>query len=164
MFPQMRRSRQQLSTIETEEILHKGNTGILALTGMESYPYAVPLNYVYLNGNIYIHCAISGYKLDCIQKNNHVCFCIVDQDTVIPDIFSTNYRSAIVFGTASIISDDVIRRQALEGLIQKYCADFIQSGQQEIEKDWEKTAIIEITIEHVTAKSASQAVQNHNPS
>ena len=46
MFQVMRRSRQALSWQETEEILRRGTSGVLALAGAEGDPYAVPLSYV----------------------------------------------------------------------------------------------------------------------
>ena len=48
VFRPMRRKRQQLSDEESEAILKKGTSGVLALLGDEGYPYAVPLSYVYV--------------------------------------------------------------------------------------------------------------------
>lgn len=50
MFREMRRAKQQLSRVETESILKNGTSGVLALSGDEGYPYAVPLSYVYSEG------------------------------------------------------------------------------------------------------------------
>ena len=44
MFRPMRRSKQQLPHEEALAILQEGNTGILALSGDDGYPYLVPLN------------------------------------------------------------------------------------------------------------------------
>ena len=43
MFRNMRRKRQLLSSEESELILHRMTSGILAVTGDDGYPYAVPL-------------------------------------------------------------------------------------------------------------------------
>ena len=48
MFRNMRRKRQLLSSEESELILHRMTSGILAVTGDDGYPYAVPLSYVYI--------------------------------------------------------------------------------------------------------------------
>ena len=50
MFREMRRAKQELSRDETLEILERGSSGVLALSGDEGYPYAVPLRYVYSEG------------------------------------------------------------------------------------------------------------------
>ena len=47
MFREMRRKKQQLSMEESRRILDEGTSGVLALSGDEDYPYAVPISYVY---------------------------------------------------------------------------------------------------------------------
>ena len=60
-FRQMRRKRQQLSEEESIGILQKATAGTLVLLGDNGYPYAVPISYVYNNGNLYFHSALSGH-------------------------------------------------------------------------------------------------------
>ncbi|MBQ5565140.1 MAG: 5-nitroimidazole antibiotic resistance protein, partial [Clostridia bacterium] len=43
MFREMRRKAQQLSESECIEILENGSSGVLAVSGDDGYPYAVPL-------------------------------------------------------------------------------------------------------------------------
>ncbi len=57
MFRPMRRKRQQLPQEECERILQKMTNGVLAVSGDEGYPYAVPISYVYADGCIYMHSA-----------------------------------------------------------------------------------------------------------
>jgi nitroimidazol reductase NimA-like FMN-containing flavoprotein (pyridoxamine 5'-phosphate oxidase superfamily) len=57
MFREMRRNKQQLSFEECEEILKKSTAGVLAVSGDDGYPYAVPLSYVYCDNKIYFHSA-----------------------------------------------------------------------------------------------------------
>ena len=78
MFKQMRRIKQQLSEKECIDILQRQKVGTLALAENGDYPYAVPLNYVYYNGKIYFHCAITGHKIDIIKKQNTASFCVID--------------------------------------------------------------------------------------
>lgn len=47
MFREMRRKRQMLSEDDCKIILREGTSGVLALSGDDGYPYAVPLSYVY---------------------------------------------------------------------------------------------------------------------
>ena len=74
MFREMRRKRQALSREEVSSVLYRGTSGVLALSGDDNYPYAVPISYVYDGENIYFHCAKSGHKLDVIQQNEKVSF------------------------------------------------------------------------------------------
>lgn len=58
----MHHKERQLSTEETRRLLSLGKEGILAVNGDEGYPYAVPVNYIYMDDAIYIHTALHGYK------------------------------------------------------------------------------------------------------
>ena len=100
----MRRFKQALPSSENIAILKQKTHGILALCDEKSFPYTVPLNYVYLNDKIYFHCANVGRKLDIIRQNNKASFCVINQDTVIPEKFTTAYSSVIVFGTIKEIT------------------------------------------------------------
>ena len=66
MSRSMRRARLALDERECEEILKRGEYGVLAVQGDEGYPYAVPLNYVFVDGAIYFHSAKEGHKIDAI--------------------------------------------------------------------------------------------------
>ncbi len=154
MFREMRRTKQLLPEEESIAILKSCATGVLAVTGDDGYPYTVPLNYTYEDGKILFHCAIEGHKFDAIKRNDKVSFCVIERDDVVPETFSTNYRSVVVFGRAKILTGDAERRTALEDLIVKYSAGYEEEGQKEIEKDWKRVALIEVTIEHMTGKKA----------
>lgn len=152
MFRTMRREKQQLTMDEAMDILNKGQTGILAVEGDEGYPYAVPLNYVYQGNSIFFHCGKKGHKTDGILKNPKVSFCVVGEDKVAAERFSTDYRSVIAFGRAEIIEEDEKRVYALKALIEKYSRGYEEQGEKEIEKFWNQVDIVEIQIEHVTGK------------
>ena len=47
MFREMRRKKQELTPEECDAVLYRGSSGVLALSGDDNYPYAVPLSYVY---------------------------------------------------------------------------------------------------------------------
>jgi nitroimidazol reductase NimA-like FMN-containing flavoprotein (pyridoxamine 5'-phosphate oxidase superfamily) len=158
MFRDMRRNKQLLAEEATEEILNRGLSGVLAVSGDEGYPYAVPLSYVYERGKIYFHVANSGHKLDGIRSNDKVSFCVIDQDQVVPEAFATLYRSAIVFGRARIVEDDTLKRHALELLVQKYSPGYQEEGAAEIRKDWKAVTVVEIAVEHMTGKVAKGLV------
>lgn len=158
MFRSMRRFKQQLPVSDTESILLKGQTGILGVIGDEGYPYTVPVNYTYGNGKIFFHSAQAGHKIDAIRQNEKVSFCVIEKDQVIPHLFATDYRSAIVFGKARILTDLTDIRSALIVLNQKYAPDYEKEGEAEINSDLARVAIVEISIEHQTGKSASASV------
>lgn len=103
--------KQELSRQEIADILHKGTSGVLALLGDNDYPYAVPISYVYDDGKIYFHGAKSGHKIDAIQRTEKASFCVIDKDLVVPEEYTTYFRSVIAFGKIRVIEDDREKEQ-----------------------------------------------------
>ena len=159
MFREMRRFTQLLPQETAVEILNRNTSGTLALLGDDDYPYAVPMSYVYTDGKLYFHSAKSGHKIDAIEKHEKASFCVIDQDRVAPEKFTTCFRSVIAFGKAHLVEDiDEIRRIATV-LAMKYSADFKDRILQEIDSSIKNMAIIEMTIDHMTAKEAIELVK-----
>ena len=132
-----------------------GTSGVLALMGDGGYPYAVPMSYVYDGEKLYFHCAKSGHKLDAIAGNPKASFCIVDRDQVVPEEYTTYFRSVIVFGTMRIIEEEQEKRTAVEKLALKYAPeDSAQNRAAAIKKDWKPLCMLELTPEHITGKEA----------
>ena len=51
MFREMRRKRQAISLEESIAVLMRGTSGVLAVSGDNGYPYAVPISYAYYGTN-----------------------------------------------------------------------------------------------------------------
>lgn len=159
MFREMRRKRQQMPESEAVAILERGSHGVLAVLGDGGYPYAVPISYVYEDGKIYMHCAKSGHKLDAVRACEKASFCVVDQDEVVQAEFTSHYRSAIAFGRIREITDDAEKRRMVSLLARKYCPDLPQAEHDKaIERDWAPLNMLELTIEHLTAKQAKELI------
>ena len=154
-FREMRRKRQQISEAECIDILERNTSGVLAVLGDEDYPYAVPLSYVYYDNRIYFHCAKSGHKLDAVQKCDKVSFCVIDQDLVVPEEYTTYFRSVIVFGRAGIVEQDDEMRSAIEKLAIKYHPDDSRENRgAAIEREYAALCMIRVEIEHMTGKKS----------
>lgn len=158
MFKKMRRIQQQLSSEISLKILQNQTVGTLALAESGDYPYAVPLNYVYYNGKIYFHCATSGHKLDIIKKQNKASFCVIDADTVVPEKYTTYFRSVIVFGEIEIVKDDDEKMSALKELSYKYVSQNEEAHQKKINDAWNRTCVLSLSIEYISGKEAKELV------
>ena len=155
MFQVMRRSRQALSWQETEEILRRGTSGVLALAGAEGDPYAVPLSYVYTQGILYFHCAKVGHKLESIRRCEKASFCVVDRDEIKPEAYTTYYRSAIAFGRVRILESEEEKRHAIEQLSPKYHPmDTPAHRKAVIDREYAPLCMLAFTVEHMTGKQA----------
>ncbi|MCI8667705.1 MAG: 5-nitroimidazole antibiotic resistance protein, partial [Dorea sp.] len=106
MFREMRRKKQILSNQENVELLEKETSGVLALLGDDEYPYAVPISYVYNNSKIYFHSAKEGHKIDAIRKCSKASFCVIAQDEIFPEKYTTHFKSVIAFGKIRILEDE----------------------------------------------------------
>lgn len=148
----MRRKDRQLSDDETISIIEKGEYGILSTVSSGNEPYGVPLNYCFIDGNIYFHCALEGKKLDNMASNANVSFCVVGETKIQPDKFSTKFESCIVKGTATEVTGEE-KQMALVGLIRKYSRQFETEGLEYIEKAQEKIKVIKIVSESFTGKA-----------
>lgn len=158
MFREMRRKNQLLSLEETISILEQETSGTLAVLGDDGYPYAVPLSYVYEDSKIYFHCAMTGHKIEAILNENKVSFCIIAQDQIIPEEYTTYYRSVIVFGKARLLESEE-KRHAVEILAKKYSPEDEAGRAKEIEESFNRVAMVEITIEHMTGKAALELIK-----
>ena len=160
VFREMRRKKQTLSQQEIANILHKGTSGVLALLGDNDYPYAVPISYVYDEGKIYFHSAKSGHKIDAIQRTAKASFCVIDEDLVVPEEYTTYFRSVIAFGQIRVIEDDREKRAAIEKLAIKYAPeDTAANRDNTINREWKPLCMLEMTIDHVTGKEAIELVK-----
>ena len=63
MFRELRRKNLLLSQEESLQVLRRGSSGVLALSGDDGYPYAVPLSYLYHDNRIFFHCAKAAREL-----------------------------------------------------------------------------------------------------
>lgn len=158
MFREMRRKKQLLSEAESIAILKKLTSGVLAVTGDDDYPYAVPLSYVYHDHKLYFHSAVNGHKIDALKRNPKASFCVIDKDQIMPDEFTTYFRSVIVFGKARMLTDEREMREALEWLSDKYSPHAL-GRQEEIDKNIRHVCLIELDIEHISGKEAIELVR-----
>ena len=160
-FRAMRRKRQQLSEEESVAILKKATAGTLALLGDNDYPYAVPLSYVYQEGRIYFHSALSGHKVDAIRKCDKASFCVIEQDDVQPEKYTTFFRSVIAFGRIHIIEDEHEKLETARMLGNRYNPNHDEALQKEIEGGLSRMLMIRFDIEHLTGKEAIELVRQH---
>ena len=158
-FREMRRKRQQLSDAESIDILKKATSGTLALLGDGGYPYAVPISYVYADGKLYFHSALSGHKVDAIKGCDKASFCVIDKDDVQPEKYTTFFRSVIVFGKVHIVEDNGEKLQIARMLGNRYNPNQDEALQKEIESGLSRMLVIRFDIEHMTGKEAIELVR-----
>lgn len=160
----MRRIKQALAPQECIRILEKGASGVLALSGDDGYPYAIPISYVYNDSKLYFHSARNGHKIDAVRQCQKASFCVIEQDHIVPEKYTTFYRSAIAFGRIRILEEEAEIRDSIEMLAVKYHpVDTPEGRLQAISRDFNRLCMIELSIEHLSGKEAIELVPK-NPS
>ncbi|MBQ9091060.1 MAG: pyridoxamine 5'-phosphate oxidase family protein [Anaerotignum sp.] len=160
MFREMRRKKQLLPEAESREILARNTSGVLSLLGDGGYPYGVPLSYVLAGDNIFFHCAKEGHKIDAIRREEKASFCVIDQDQIVSEEYTTYFRSVIAFGRAHILESDEEKMDAIHILAGKYSGDQGEAGiHKEIGKHFANLCMIQFDIEHLTGKEAIELVR-----
>lgn len=168
MLHEMRRKKQRLADAEAVRIMEEGSFGVLALAGSDGEPYAVPLNYVYLEKGfdpswdgavICFHSAKEGHKVELIEQNANASFCVVVDHEVLPEKFATAYRSAIAFGPVRPLDGEAFGK-ALFALGDKYTPGACDAIEHEISKDGPRCLVLEMRVEALTGKRASFLKEN----
>lgn len=160
MFREMRRKRQLLPERESLAVLERGSYGVLSVIGDEGYPYGVPLNYIFMDGKVYFHCAKEGHKIDSIKREPKASFCVVDSDELVAEEYTTYFRSVVVFGKVNIVEDIVRKRDIITSIAVRFNpTDSEQHRNEAIEREFPPLCILEMEIEHISGKEAVELVK-----
>lgn len=152
MFRKLRKINYEIPKERVEELIKTTEYGVLSTVGEDGYPYAVPVNYAYINGNIYFHCAREGHKLDNISFNNKVSFTLVPYSKVLSEKFDSEYESVVIFGKVEEVFDKE-KIDGLLGLVYKYSPEYVEAGKAYIDRAQDKVRIMKISFDYVTGKT-----------
>ncbi len=120
----MRRTDREITdSSEIQNIIQSCEICYLAMS-KDSEPYVVPMNFGIRENCLYFHCANQGKKLEFIGSNPNVSIAFTSQHQLQlegePRNWTTRYRSAIVKGTAEIITDPAGKQQGIDILLKQY--------------------------------------------
>lgn len=125
----------------------------MGTVGLDGQPYVTAHNFLYRDGHIYIHCALTGRKLDNILRDNRVCFTAYVSDRLVLGPRACDcamrYRSVMAFGQAAMVNDLMRRRELLTALSERYVGQKIEPPSPGRVAE---TAVIDIFIEELTGK------------
>jgi len=143
------------------EFLSSQQTGRIASIDENGFPQIIPMNFVFINGTVYMHSHIRGEKLDNIRRNQKAGFEVDKSLEFLPSYFSdptdasladTLYISVVIKGNASIVSNKEEKTIALNGLMKKYQPE---GGYEPIKPDMDVlkgVEVIKIIPESLTGK------------
>ena len=146
---------------EIERILNEETIGYLGLS-VDDTPLVVPLNYVYIEGKILFHCALTGKKLEYIRRNDSVCFTVARQSGTIEQHEENNpclihSESVMCFGNARIIEELPERHNALNIFNKR----FIPDADEVSLKRTKHCLVVEIKINMMTGRREVNQKRNY---
>jgi nitroimidazol reductase NimA-like FMN-containing flavoprotein (pyridoxamine 5'-phosphate oxidase superfamily) len=137
--------------------LESGFCGRVAAIGPDGYPYCVPLLYVLMDGELYVHNARgTGHLRSAIAHDSRVCFEMDEPGEIFPygrfecDT-SVAFKSIIVFGKARIVDDEALKQRFFMALMSKY-AKGIGDRPKDFFPRLDQITLYAIGIERMTGK------------
>ena len=147
----MRRKERERDSEFAKNVISSCEYATFSTTNPNGSPYSVAISPVLINDAVYFHCALKGQKLSNIQNNPNVCLSAVIGTKVDSGMFTMRYQSAVITGTASMITDPFEKTLALQKICEKYCPDNPRV-MEKITADLPCTGICKITISSITGK------------
>ena len=131
------------------------NAAVCKLAMCDSHqPYIVPLCFGFKDNTLYFHSAPEGKKIDMLKKNPNVCFELDIFTQVIKSAkackWGMKYKSVIGYGKASFITDDDLKRQAFDIIMNQYANGSFAYEDARISS----IVIIKVDIESMTGKAS----------
>src|SRR5580700_5496850 len=124
--PQIRRVDRSMSDERSLETLARGHSGRLATVSADGSPYCIPILYLVIDGEVYMHTAAArGHLRANIEREPRVCFAVDEQEGVFDyGRFECDsglaYRSVCLFGRIRIVEDRQAKQRFCEALMAKY--------------------------------------------
>lgn len=148
----MRRAEHEKDRAFSETVIDKCRYMTLCLVDEVGVPYCVPLSPVRRDNDIYFHCATAGRKLDAMRAHPQVSISFVGNTAVPPKEFTLYYEAVYAEGTATEVTDQAERVEALRLLCEKYCPDDMGDFERVL-RAWEpRTGIWKVRLDKITSK------------
>jgi len=130
-----------------EEMLDKAEYGTLAICSNDR-PYSLPINFIFINDEIYFHGSKKGKKIDILRVNQHASFSVVEPYSMIQSYFSSSdnlacpvtqfFKSVIIDGEIKFVEEYDEKVKMLSMLMKKLQKE---GGYRPLSEDVYKKAI-----------------------
>ena len=122
---------------------------------VDGQPFVIPTLYGRKEDKIYLHGATTSRLIQQLQQGIPVCLTVTHLDGLVlaRSAFhhSANYRSAVVFGTATLVKEEE-KNEALYIISEHVIAGRWEEVRKPFPKELKATAVLELKIEEASAK------------
>ena len=157
MFRPVRKKKNEISSEAAKDLLRTSRRGVLAVNGDDGYPYAIPINYLFVDeeNKIIFHGAKAGHKVDALRKCDKVCFTVFGNEKIKEEEWAPYLQSAVVFGRCRLVED----KDEIIALVRKFALKYYPNEDmvnEEIEISGMGVQMFEIEIEHLSGKEIQE--------
>jgi nitroimidazol reductase NimA-like FMN-containing flavoprotein (pyridoxamine 5'-phosphate oxidase superfamily) len=98
----------------------------MAMVDKNNMPYVLPFNFGYIDGEIFLHSAAAGKKIDILKNNNNVCVAFSTdynlryQNEEVACSYSWKYRSVLAYGKVEFVTNFDKKIEALNAVMANY--------------------------------------------
>lgn len=161
----MRKVSREMDSQWALEVMRKAPYITVSFTRADGTAYGVPLSLACTDDRIwYFHCAPEGDKLDALTEHPQVCLSAVTKcaPTVGPKdgSFTLQYRSAIAFGKAELVTDDEEKIRALRAISERFLPQHMDAFDDAIARSLHRTAVVRITLDDLPTGKRKQYDRN----
>ena len=147
------------------EVMRKAPYITVSFTRADGTAYGVPLSLACTDDRIwYFRCAPEGDKLDALAAHPQVCLSAVTKcaPTVGPKdgSFTLQYRSAIAFGNAELVTDEEEKIRALRAISERFLPQHMDAFDDAIARSLHRTAVVRITLDEPPTGKRKQYDRN----
>jgi len=140
---------------EMEQVL--ASVRIMAVAccqGNEPYIFTVDFAWDGPARELWFHCATEGRKMKILQANPRVCITVVEDHGYIDNECDHAYRSLILEGKASVVTDLLEKRRGLELLARKHerQPEAILARFADNDEAVRKVGIVRVSVDSVSGK------------
>jgi uncharacterized protein len=122
---------------------------------VDGYPVVLPTGYGRVGDTLYLHGSSANHALRAAD-GNEICVTVTHLDGLVcaRSVFnhSMNYRSATVFGTARLVTDDSRRLEALRAVTEQLVPGQWDHARQPTRKELAATAVLELPLTEASVK------------
>lgn len=141
-----------------QEVMDRAPFVTVSMVRADGTAYGLPLTLARTDEKTYyFHCAPEGDKLDCLRANPRVCLSAVGRCKPmvgpLDGSFTLEYKSAVGFGTAEVVTDDSEKVAALRAICQRFLPQNMGRFDESIARSLGRTCVVRITLsEPLTGK------------
>jgi uncharacterized protein len=122
----------------------------------DGQPYVIPTLHARIGDRLYVHGSSASRAVRALEEGIPVCATVtlVDGIVLARSVFehSLNYRSVVVLGTATAVTDPDEKRAALEAFTEKLLPGRWAGARQPTRKELKATGVLSLPLDEASAK------------